>query len=116
MRPEAISKVVRPLFESTKPIVLAFGETVELGPKRLLVHMVNQPKESELHNQLREVLDAVNVEYQYPQFIGDNHKAHVTYREGVRFSAGDTHISPAVYLVEVVEGDRVIRARYPLNG
>jgi hypothetical protein len=113
---DELSKIVRPLFARTNSIELLFGDTVELGPKKLTVHMVQQPEEMKLHNKLRELLDSVKVEYQYPQFIGSNHKPHVTKREGVQFGAGDKRISKAAYLIEVVEEKRAVRAKFELKG
>lgn len=86
-----------------------------LGPKKLTVQMVHQPKELKLHNELRQCLDAVKVEYQYPQFTGQNHKPHVTKREGVEFELGDKHIARMIYLIQVINGNRVVRAKFELK-
>jgi hypothetical protein len=112
--PEELAAIVRPLFAEMIPVSLVFGETVELGPKKVTAHMASGPK-LELHRALRKVLDTVEVEYQYPQFIGDGYKPHVTAREGVQFEPGDMHIASASYLVEVVDKKRVIRSRFELG-
>lgn len=116
LSPKALAKAVQPLFAKTKPVDIVFDEIIQLGPKKLTVHMVNQPLEAELHNKLRGLLDTLNVEYQYPQFIGVNHKAHVTKRDGVYFAAGDVHDSSAAYLIEVVNGKRIVSAKFTLDG
>lgn len=111
-----LSKIVRPLFMQTEPMELVFGEMVKLGPKKLIVHMVRQADKITLHEDLRKLLDSVNADYQYPQFIGTNHKPHVTKREGVQFEQGDKHVAQAVYLIEVIDGKRIIRAKFELKG
>jgi len=111
-----LSEIIRPLFTQTKPIGLIFGETIELGPKKLMAHMVKQLEEVKLHNKLRELLDSVKVDYQYPQLIGANHKPHVTRREGVRLEPGDSRMTKAAYLIEVVDEKRVIRIKFKLEG
>lgn len=115
LSPKELATIVRPLFHKTMPLNLVFGQTVELGPKKLMVHIVRQPKESILHDQLLKLLDTVSVDYQYPQFIGRNHKPHVTKREGMHFAAGDEYKSSAVYLIEVIDSKRVIRSRFQLS-
>jgi len=106
---------VQPLFTKTKTLDLVFGETTELGPKKLTVHMVLSAEESGLHMQLKNFLDSLGVTYQYPQFIGQNHKAHVTKREGVHFAMGDVRKSSAAYLIEIVESNRLVRAKFEFN-
>jgi predicted kinase len=117
LSPEQMSEVVKPLFSKTVPIVLTFGETTELGPKKLTVHMIEHNQElKQLHQKLRTLLDSINVEYEYPQFIGENHKPHVTKRPGIRFDAGEKKIVRAAYLVEIVDSRRVIRSKFGLSG
>lgn len=113
---DELADKVRPLFEETAPISLAFGETIQLGPKKVTAHMVTSSDERRLHNELRKMLDAIKVEYQYPEFIGSNHKPHITEREGVRFVSGGSRIVPAAYLIEVINNKkRVIRAKLELS-
>ncbi|HET8670780.1 MAG TPA: 2'-5' RNA ligase family protein [Candidatus Saccharimonadales bacterium] len=113
--PDELTTRVRPLFAGTSPVHLAFGKTKILGPKKVTAHMVASTDERRLHNNLRKLLDGANVEYQYPEFIGDNHKPHVTAREGVQFVPGSTHTASAVYLIEVVDKKRVVRAKFTLS-
>ena len=114
LSPEELVKQVRPLLAATDSIHLAFGETIELGPKKVTAHMVDSPSERQLHHNLRKLLDTIKVEHQYPEFIGGNHKAHVTQRPGVEFKAGSERIAPAAYLIEIVDGKRIVRARLEL--
>src|SRR5690606_10220099 len=58
----------------------------------------------------------VDVEYEYPQFIGENHKPHVTKRVDVRFKAGEEKTVRAAYLVEIVDSRRVVRSKFELSG
>lgn len=115
--PEKLDEAVRALFSQTEPIKLTFGETTELGPKKLTVHIIeHNQKLKQLHNKLRILLDSVDVEYEYPQFIGENHKPHVTKRADVQFSVGEKKTVQAACLVEVVDSKRVIRSRFELSG
>jgi len=116
MSPDELFHIVRPLFEEAKPVNLFFGKTVELGPKKVIAHMVDSPDEQLLHERLRTLLDKTGVTFQYPQFIGANHKAHVTQREGVDFPPKTQLLASAAYLVEVIDGQRIIRSRFSLRG
>lgn len=114
---ERLANLVRPLFSSTKPIRLQFGEIAVLGPKGLLVHTVHHSDDlAHLHQKLYGLLDSVGAEYEYPQFIGKNHKPHVTKREGVQFDAGSTKSVGAAYLIEIVNGQRLVRTKLLLAG
>lgn len=62
------------------------------------------------HLYLRKLLDVASVEYQYPEFIGENHKPHVTARQGAHFDVDSELTSHFVYLIEVVDTRRVIRS------
>ena len=103
---EELAARVQPLFARTAPIHLVFGETKVLGPKKVT---------AQLHNNLREQLDTLKVEYQYPEFIGDNHKPHVTAREGVQFTPGSKRTASAAYLIEIIDKKRVVRAKFTLS-
>ncbi len=115
LSPEALSDAVRKTFADTAPIHLVFGGTVELGPKNVSVHTVNSLDEMRLHKRLLETLGAIGAEYQYPEFIGDNHKAHVTQRANASFEPGRELIISTAYLIEVVDKKRVIRAKFELD-
>jgi hypothetical protein len=113
LSPHQLNKVVRPLFEKTTAIRLIFGRIEELGPKKLAVHLVNHSNELDtLHNGLLTLLNSIPVEYEYPQFIGTRHKPHITAREGTDFKVGDTFIAKQACLVEVVDGQRIVRLKF----
>jgi lysophospholipase L1-like esterase len=115
LAPEQLSSVVEPLFADTKPVNLVFGNTIQLGPKKVTAHMVSSPEEGVLHDRLRALLDKAGATFRYPQFIGSNHKAHVTQRDGKNFPPKTRLLSSAVYLIEVVDGQRLIRSRFNLD-
>lgn len=113
---DKLAEVVRPLFSQTGAVELVFGEVAELGPKKLMVHIVVRTDElKKLHVKLCSLLNAAKVEYEYPQFIGDNHKPHVTLREEAQFVKGDKLVVQAVYLIEIVDKKRVVRAKFDLG-
>lgn len=112
---DELASVVEPMFEQASPIALTFGETKELGPKKVVAHMISSPVEVTLHNKLHHHLESLGVEFQYPQFIGQGHKAHVSKREGANFKEGQARTSSAVYLIEVIDAKRVIRSRFNLD-
>lgn len=115
--PERLAEAARPLFKQTEPVVLTFAETLELGPKKLTTHMVEHSNElKRLHNKLRGLLDSINADYEYPQFIGEGHKPHVTKRDGGQFNAGGRKTIQAACLVEIVDGKRVVRSKFELSG
>ncbi len=112
---EELANKVRPLFAQTAPVHLVFGETMELGPKKVTAHMVDSLDEKRLHNNVYKLLDYLKVEYQYPEFIGGNHKPHVTARDGMQFMPSDKRTVSAAYLIEIVDSKRVIRAKLGLG-
>lgn len=116
LSPESLANAVRSLFASTVPVSLAFGETVRLGPNKVVAHMVTSPDELKLHYALRKVLDTTEITYEYPEFVGDNHKPHVTERVGVHYESGDQYVASVAYLIEVVDKKRVVRAKFILSG
>jgi hypothetical protein len=117
LTPAQLTKVVHSLFEQTAPFGLTFGATTELGPKKLRVHMMEHSDIlHQLHDKLRDLLDSIAVDYEYPQFIGKSHKPHVTKREDVQYNIGDRLIVKTACLVEVVDRRRVIRSNFALHG
>jgi hypothetical protein len=112
---DELTAMVQPSFAKTASIHLVFGETTTLGPKKVTAHMVDSSDEKQLHNRLRALLDGAKVEYQYPEFIGANHKPHVTAREGAQFTPGSKFVASAVYLIEVIDKKRVARAKFTLS-
>jgi len=116
LSPESLADTMRPLFAGTAPVLLKFGKTVELGPKRVIAHMVDSPDELQLHQALRTLLDTTDVMYEYPEFIGNNHRPHVNERRNVTYKPGDEHLVAAAYLIEIVDKRRLIRAKFTLSG
>lgn len=121
LSPEELSRVVKPLFQETPSIELAFGGAATLGPKQIAVHLVQNTKElKDLHSQLHDLLNTARVSYEYPQFVGDGHRPHISKREGDQFMVGHKQMTNVAYLIEVeVKGEdhlRHIRARFDLKG
>lgn len=116
LSPDELAIKTKLLFAQTPPVSLVFGETTVLGPKKVIAHMVDSPEELRLHNALCTLLDAIKVDHQYPEFIGDNHKPHVTARKGVQFVSGSEHASSTAYLIEVINKKRIVRAKFTLSG
>ena len=115
LNPEELDRAVRPVFDRVQPISIVFGLTTELGPKKLVVHMVDYSSRlQKLHSSILKLLMELNAELQYPQFVGNRHKPHVTRREAVNFPEGTTLTVNTVCLIEVVGGRRTIRAKYRL--
>jgi hypothetical protein len=112
LSPNELTEVAGPLFQRTKPIELIFGDTVQLGPKGLLVHLIERTEELEhLHSQLYKLLDTTGVTFVYPQFVGDGHKPHVSKREGDQFDSGYKQTANAAYLIEVeIKGEEHLRS------
>jgi hypothetical protein len=112
LAPRELSEVIRPTLEAGNSIELAFGPTIELGPKKVTAHMINSPDEQRLHEDILMLLEKTKAIFQYPQFIGVKHKPHVTQRAGVDFPPKSRLISSVVYLIEIVDGQRVIRSKF----
>jgi len=115
MSPGTMATAVGSLFIGADPITLSFGKTIELGPKKVIAHMVTSAGEQGLHRSLLQLLDGLDVIYQYPDFIGENHKPHVSKREGSHFKVGSKRKVFAAYLIEIVDKKRIIRSRFELG-
>jgi hypothetical protein len=111
LEPKELSDIIRPVIESAGSVTLTFNSTIELGPKKVIAHMVDSPDEKVLHKRLQTVLEEADVIFKYSQFIGSNHKAHVTKRVGKDFPPGSQLVSRAVYLIEVMDGKRIPRVK-----
>lgn len=111
-----ISDVIRPVLQDHRVLQLHFAGLAQLGPKKLTVHMVEESEELKaLHGSLLTELRKLSITFEYPQFIGTGHKPHVTQRENYSFTAGDIVASSAVYLIEVVDSERVVRKKFALR-
>jgi len=64
MTPHELAATVCPLFEGTVAVSLCFGKTVELGPKKVMTHMVDSLEGKMLHEKLRVLLDEAGVTFQ----------------------------------------------------
>ena len=111
LSPDELTNAVEPLFAQSPPIELRLGNSVDLGPKKTPVHLVEHTKElRELHAKLRNFLDTMSVTYEYPQFVGDNHKPHISKRQNDGFAQGHEQTSRAAYLIEVeIKGEEHLR-------
>jgi hypothetical protein len=112
---KTLAATLRPLFSKTDPTTLVFGETTKLGPKRVTAHIITSSDESKLHRELRDLLSTVDAEFQYPEFIGEDHKPHVTERKDIHFAPGSKYIARSAYLIEVVDKKRLVRAKFELE-
>lgn len=115
LAPEEIASAVESLFAHTEPIDLVFGNTIQLGPKKVTAHIIDSPSETVLHKRLHIALEDMGAVFQYPQFMGAAHKAHVTQRYSVDFPPKTQLLTSAAYLVEVIDGQRIIRSRFNLD-
>lgn len=121
MTPSELAAVVEPLFSRTPPIGLTFSQPAQLGPKKVDVHLL-EPSEplKILHHSLHRLLDSINVTYEYPQFVDEGHKPHVSGRDDDNLTPGYKQMTTAAYLIEVeIQGEdhlRFVRAKFDLNG
>lgn len=120
LHPSELAVIVEPLFNQTPPIELTFGQSAQLGPNKIDAHLLEPSEQLKaLHNELRQLLDSIHVVYEYPQFVGEGHKPHVSKRAGNNLTPGHKQISRAAYLIEVeVKGKehlRYICAKFNLN-
>lgn len=114
---DQLHDILNPLFSKTTPLNLTFGETTELGPKKLTVHLVEYSGQlRSLHNALLKYLQSLDTEFEYPQFVGMDHKPHVTAREGTNFNPGDRLVAGCACLIEVIDSKRIIRSKFELGG
>lgn len=118
--PSDLDRLVRPLFVQAKPVELVFGETVRLGPKQVEVNLVeNTVQIQTLHQTLHDLLSDAGATFAYPQFVGVEHRPHVSQRPGVQFTPGHVQITNTAYLIEVLicgqSQLRFIRTKFYLN-
>lgn len=114
--PQNLVAKARSLFSTVAPLTLQIGATVELGPKKVTAHMIKQSKqEQQLHKQLHTMLGNSGATFEYPQFTGENHKAHITQRKGISFEPGTSILASNVYLIEIIDHNRVVRSKIELG-
>lgn len=112
---------LRPILDGTNPLLLLFEAKDVFGPPPVVVNKIAETDElMRLHLQLCRKLDELAVEYTAPQWVGVGYKPHVTERPGAVFSPGDSCVSTAVCLIEVMvpgnEKARFIRHKFALKG
>lgn len=96
-----------------------FGNTLQLcslGRTKVTAHIVDSPDAMRPHNGFQRVLNELKIEHPYPEFIGGNHKLHVTARKYIYFMSNIERIAPAGYLIEVIKMKRLIRIWFDLSG
>jgi len=116
LSPQEMTAGIRPVFTESDPVAMTFGPIERLGPKQVAAHMIDSQAELALHHRLHAALSSLKVTYQYPQFNGAGHRAHVSVREGVPFVDRQQYSSLAAYLIEVVDKKRVVRVKFELAG
>jgi hypothetical protein len=116
LEPTMLANIMEPLFMMSKPVQLTLTKTSKLGPKELTVHLIEYSSElSHLHYELYTLLNSIHVKYEYPQFVGGNHKPHVTKRREQEFKAGDGILAKNCYLIEIINQQRVIQSKFKLS-
>jgi len=110
---------VQKLLDNRPPVVLRAYESTLLGPKQVAANLIELTNElSSLNMSLYELLNELGVTYDNPAWVGKGHIFHVTEREHEKLEIGTTHLSKAVYLIEVkvpgYEHKRVVRQRFRL--
>lgn len=95
-----------PIIARTPAVVLNIGETSRFGssqrPQRVEVNLVEKTKElGDLHMQLFEALNKLEVEYSNANYVGQSFKPHVSRRDGIGLEEGTSYLSRAVYFIEV---------------
>lgn len=118
LSPDAMAQVLMPIFQHAAPLELLFQETVALGPKRVMAHIVqNTPALRALHEALVNALTEQGAHFAYPEFIGSNHKPHVTIRPNDPITPGQARTTTAAYLIEVTKqgGNDLRHIRHKFN-
>ncbi|MGH7158369.1 MAG: hypothetical protein ACREGD_04875 [Candidatus Saccharimonadales bacterium] len=116
LTPKALTDTLEPFFAQVQPILLTPYERLLLGPKKLAVSEVEVAGAlKNLHMNLHRALNELGVEYTAPEWVGTGYRAHVTERKNAKLAVGQSHLSKAVYLIEVVDDRRVIRVKFELD-
>lgn len=116
LTPKALSDKLGPFFEQRPPVLLVPFERLLLGPKKLAVSEIEVAGAlKDLHMQLYQLLNELDVEYTAPEWVGPGYRAHVTERKNGKLAVGQQHLSEAAYLIEVEDSKRIIRTKFRLN-
>lgn len=115
--PEGLAERVKTVFDAAPPLVLLPYEHAQLGPRKVGAYLVEKvPALMALHLQLQRTLTDVGVDFTEPQWVGQGYKPHITDRSDEAVMERRPLPSAAAYLIEVIDGKRYIRARFPLPG
>ncbi len=115
--PEALAEKATSYFATFSPIKLIPREYLLLGPKQVPVAELELTEQiKSLHMGLYGLLNDLHVEYTVPEWVGEGYRSHVTEKDNARLEVGSTHMSNAVYLIEVEVPEhpnaRLIRHRF----
>lgn len=115
LSPDQLAAKVYLLFEAADAIVLKPYEHTYLGPRQVGAYLVEKtPQIQDLHMQLHQVLEHLGVEYTEPQWVGLGYKPHITDRANEAITPNQPMSCRTAYLIEVIEGQRVVRRRFML--
>ena len=111
-----LQQFVKSVFEKAYEVNLLIDGTAELGPKETPVYIVRKTDEiTQLHNDLCRHLDKIHVTYEYPEYVQQGYKPHISKRRGFESNNEDVLVSSRVYLVEIIDRKRVVRSRFGLG-
>jgi 2'-5' RNA ligase len=120
LNPGQLTNKLRDILDRANALPITYGEQEIFGPPPVTVNKILEtPELKTLHVSLYERLDELGVEFTAPQWVGEGYKAHVTKREGVTFTEGESQLCKTVYLIEVNVPEnkeaRYIRAKFILK-
>lgn len=120
LSPEQLADHVQEIFAGMSRIDLIVEEKQRLGPKQVTASKLMPTAELiRLHMKLYETLNSLSVTYTAPEWVGEGYTPHATDRVDSQLEAGESHLSGAVYLVEVkvpgLDHKRIIRHRFDLQ-
>ena len=115
LQADGLAAAAAPIFEAASVITLTPYEHTHLGPNQVGAHVVEKtPELMGLHMQLHDLLIALDAEFTKPQWVGEGYKPHITDRADESVAPGQPLHCPAAYLIEVIDGRRVVRSRFML--
>jgi hypothetical protein len=103
----------------TPPLALTAYKRTLLGSKQIPVSLVEHTVDLlSLNMQLYDLLNERGAIHTAPEWSGERHILHVTERTDKRLTIGESHLSTAIYLIEVKvpghEQQRIIRNKFEL--
>lgn len=112
---DVLIQKVQPLCRQAAPVLLQPGAQEVYGPRAVTVTKVHKTDDLQaLHTMFFAALNTIGVSYTEPDWVGHGYDPHVTHRADGRKMTHE-QLSTAVYLVEVVDHERHIRARLTLG-